>query len=204
MVIADIIRAAADYEVAGFLDDADAARHGTEFCGATILGGAEQLDILHRMNVNHLIIGIGDNSARLRLSGVVRNKGYSLATAIHPRAVVARGVTIGTGTAVMAGAVINPGVRVGGDVIINTCASIEHECVIEDGVHVSTGVRLGGLIIARRGSTIEIGATVAARLSIGAGSVVGAGSLVLHSVPEGVLAYGTPARVVRSIQKSER
>lgn len=200
MVVADIIRAAATYEVAGFLDDVNPARHGTEFFGATILGGEEQLDVLRRARVSHLIVGVGHNGARLRLSGVARAKGYSLAEAIHPAAVIARGVPIGEGTAVCAGAIVNPGSVVGENVIIGTGATVDHECVIKDGSLVNMGARLAGRVTVGRASSVEIGAIVARQVTVGDGSVVGAGSVVLHDIPAGVLAYGTPARVVRKVQ----
>lgn len=200
MVVADIIRAAACYELAGFLDDVNPSRHGTEFFGAPILGGDEQLEVLHRAQVSHLIIAIGENGARLRLSGVARAKGYSLATAVHPGAIIARDVTVGEGTAVCAGAVVNPGTVVGENVIISTGAGVDHECVLQDGSFLNAGARLAGRVTLGRASSVEIGAIVARQVTVGDGSVVGAGSLVLRDVPEGVLAYGTPARVVRSIE----
>ena len=42
-------------------------------------------------------------------------------------------------------------------------------------------------------------ATVIARLTIGAGSVIGSGSVVTRNIPEGVLAFGNPCRVVRKL-----
>lgn len=201
-MVADIIRVMGSYELVGFLDDINPERHRTEFCGASVLGGQEQLDILRRQNVKHLLLGIGDNHARLRLAGLARAKGYALATAIHPRAIIAKDARIGAGTAIMAGVAVNPDVKIGENVILNTCASVDHECVIEDGAHVSGGARLGGGITLGRASTVELGAIVAARVSIGAASVVGAGSLVLHDIPAGVLAYGTPARPVRKLEQA--
>lgn len=46
--------------------------------------------------------------------------------------------------------------------------------------------------------------TVLPGVSIGAGSVIGAGSLVTRDVPAGVLALGSPCRVVRPITDGDR
>ena len=51
----------------------------------------------------------GDRAARLHSADVAREKGFTLARAVHPRATIADGVEIGDGTVVVAGAVINPG-----------------------------------------------------------------------------------------------
>jgi acetyltransferase EpsM len=198
-VVADIIRLRGDYEIVGFLDDVNVDRHHTEFCGATILGGSEQLDNLRSNEVGHLLMAMGNNRARLRLSRLARAKGFALATVIHPMTAIGADVSVGAGTVIMAGAVVNPETRVGGNVIINSAAVVEHECVILDGVHVSAGARVGGNVTVGEAATIEIGATVGARVIIGAGSVIGAGAVVLKDIPDGVLAFGIPAQVIRRI-----
>jgi acetyltransferase EpsM len=202
-VITDIIRLRGDYEIVGFLDDISLRRHHTEFCGATILGGREQLDTLKDQNVHHLLMAFGNNRARLRLSKLARSKGYALATAIHPMSAVAAGVEIGAGTVVMAGAVVSPGSKIGESAIINSSACVEHESVIHDGVHISAGARLGGNVTVGEGTTIEIGAIVGAGVIIGADSVIGAGAVVLKDIPDGVLAYGVPARVIRKSGRND-
>ncbi|MBC8030750.1 MAG: acetyltransferase [Pyrinomonadaceae bacterium] len=202
-VIADIVRLRGDYEIVGFLDDISVHRHNTEFCGAMILGGAEQLDTLKGHDVSHLLMAFGANRARLRAARLARLKGYALATAIHPMTAIAAGVEVGEGTVIMAGAVVNAGVRIGENAIINSSAIVEHECVIQDGVHVSAGARLGGNVTVGPATTIEIGAIVGARVIIGADSVIGAGAVVLRDIPDGVLAYGIPARVIRKTKPDD-
>jgi acetyltransferase-like isoleucine patch superfamily enzyme len=48
-------------------------------------------------------------------------------------------------------------------------------------------------------TTLEVGTITAGGVRIGADSVVGAGSVVLHDIPDGVLAYGAPVKVIREI-----
>jgi|SRR5215207_1771694 len=199
LVVADIIRLKGDYEIVGFLDDINPPRHNTEFCGAVILGGREQLDTLKRRGVKYLIFGFGHCEARLRLSEFARVKGFSLATAVHPQAVIAADVCMGSGTMIAAGAVVNPCSRIGEQVIVNTCAIVDHECVIEDGAHISPGACLAGGVIVGRTAWLGSGATVVNGVRIGAGSLIGAGAVVLNDIPEGVVAYGNPAKVIRKI-----
>lgn len=200
LVVADIIRLVGHYKLVGFLDDVNPDRAGADYCGLPILGGKEQLDILFQKRVHHIIFGFGDCNARLRLAQEVRAKGFKLATAIHPRTVIASDVKINEGTVVAAGAVINPGVRIGENVIINTCASIDHECVIEDGAHICPGVHMAGNVVVGRAAWVGIGATVIENVRIGAYSLIGAGAVVVSDIPEHVVAYGIPARVWRRIK----
>lgn len=49
----------------------------------------------------------------------------------------------------------------------------------------------------------ELEQTVCDGVSIGASSVIGAGSVVTRDIPEGVLAAGNPARVIRKITEQD-
>lgn len=197
LVVADILRLCGDYQVVGFLDDFNPHRHHTMFCGAPILGGQEQLARLKDNAVESLIIAVGDCNRRLQLAEIARKQGFSLASAVHPRAIVASDVIIGPGTVVAAGTVINSGTRLGENVIVNTCASVDHECLLEDGTHVCPGVHCGGQVSIGRATQVGIGATVINQIRIGAGSLIGAGSVVVSDIPDKVVAFGVPARIVR-------
>ncbi len=201
LVVADIVRLESKDQIVGLLDDLRPARAGSEFHGYTILGGSDQLERLHNDGVTACILGFGNCGARLRLSDLVRGYGFSLATAIHPGAIVAADIPVGPGSVIVAGSVVNPAAEIGGNVIINTCASVDHECVIEDGVHIAPGVHLAARVEVGRGSWVGIGSVVKEGVHIGRGSMIGAGSVVLSDIPDGVLAYGTPAKVIgRSLE----
>jgi acetyltransferase EpsM len=198
-VVAEIVRLNGKYGIYGFLDDLNPRRHNTTFCGSRILGGREQLDQIQKSGIRHLILGFGDCQARLKLSEFVREeKGFDLVTAIHPNATVASDAQVGVGTVIAAGAVASSASRIGENVIINTCASIDHECEIQDGVHISPGAHLGGRVVVGRGTWIGIGATVKDEVRIGENSLVGAGAAVLEDLPPNVVAYGSPARVIKT------
>jgi sugar O-acyltransferase (sialic acid O-acetyltransferase NeuD family) len=192
-----MVRLIGKYKIAGFLDDVDIIRKGTKFCGATILGGSEQLEHLRQKKIKYIILGFGNCQARLALSAVTNKFGFELAISVHPGAIVADDVTIGAGTVVMAGAVINPGSAIHENVIINTSSSIDHDCVIMNGVHVGPGAHLGGAVTVDQGTWIGIGAIVKDKVKIGKNVIVGAGAVVLKDIPDGVTAFGVPAKIIK-------
>src|SRR5690606_10897483 len=112
-------------------------RWGAVIMGVPVKGG---LDTLKNFNCE-AVIAIGSNAVRQKIA-----QAYSAAwaTLIHPRAWVDESSTVGPGTVVMAGAVIQPEARIGSHVIINTCASVDHECSLKDYAQISPGARLGG------------------------------------------------------------
>lgn len=197
-VVADIVQLACTHEIAGFIEDGSPATN-REFVEAFILGGRERLDSLLTTGVSELIVAIGDCAARTRLATMAREKGFTLAKAIHPKATIAGNVKVGAGTVIAAGAVVNPGATIGENVIINTSASVDHDCVIEDGAHIGPGCHLGGRVRIGRETWVGIGAVVRDGIVIGSRTTVGAGAVVVKDLPDGVLAYGVPARVIRKI-----
>jgi len=95
---------------------------------------------------------------------------------------------------VFAGAVIQPDAAIGGHAIVNTAASIDHDCVLGDFVHVAPGVRLAGSVVLGEGAMLGIGTVAIPGARVGAWSVVGAGAAILGELPANVVAIGTPAR----------
>jgi acetyltransferase EpsM len=197
LVVADIVRLVGKYKIVGLLDDINPQRRGTDFFGYRVLGGREVLDDLKRKSVEHVVLAFGDSEMRLKLAQLVAEMGYRLATVVHPRAILASDIRIDAGTVVAAGAVINPGTVIGSNVIVNTSASIDHNCFIQDGAHIGPGARLAGGVLVKRTAQVGIGSVIARSITVGANALIGAGAVVLDDIPDGVVAYGVPARVVR-------
>ena len=194
-VVADIVRLGGAYTIAGFIDDIAPERGGEIFEGNPILGGRGKLA---EFRGAHLIVAFGNNEARLAAARVAVEHGLHLATAIHPSAVVAASARIGAGTVIAANAVINPGATIGENAIVNTAATVDHDCALGDGVHVSPGAHLAGGVRVGDCAWIGIGAAVADGRKIGRGAWIGAGAAVIADIPDNAVAYGVPARVVRS------
>jgi sugar O-acyltransferase (sialic acid O-acetyltransferase NeuD family) len=203
-VVVDIVRSTGEYEIAALLDDQHPERRGQMVAGIPIAGGLDQLNALKDQGIGHLIVAIGDCAARERLAKFALENGFELATAIHKSAVVAPSAQLGAGSVVAAASVINPDARVGRNCIINTSASVDHDCVIGDAAHVGPGAHLGGGTEVGPGTWIGIGATLIDHIRVGAGSIVGAGSVVTRDVPDGVVVYGVPARIIRAVDIGKR
>ncbi|NEO21423.1 acetyltransferase [Moorena sp. SIO4A5] len=202
LVVIDALAQQTNYSIVGLIDDINPQLHGSYFHGLPILGGREQVTILKEQGINCAFVAIGNNQARIRESNYLRSLSFDLLTAIHPRAIIAPDVNIGSGTVICAGAVVTPAAQIGQDVIINTSASVDHECIVEDGVHIGPGVHIGGRATIKHGAWIGIGAVVSDRITIGMNTIVGAGSVVVRDIPPGVVAYGVPAKIMRKIDQS--
>ena len=83
---------------------------------------------------------------------------------------------------------------IGRGVILNTGCSVDHDCVIDDGVHIGPGARLCGNVKVGPRSLIGVGSAIRPRVTIGSDVVVGAGSAVVADIPDGSVVAGCPAR----------
>lgn len=188
-VIADIAKKIG-YEKILFFDD----NVSITSCGGYQVVG-RTFDILH--HDCDAIVGIGNAQVRRRIQEQLEQENISLTTLIHPNAVIGENVTIGNGSVVMAGAVVNPGSQIGKGCIINTCASVDHDCILEDYVHVSVGAHLAGTVTVGHETWVGIGATVSNNVNIPGGCMIGSGAVVVKSLEKSGTYVGVPVKRVK-------
>ncbi|MFZ5644549.1 MAG: acetyltransferase [Bacillota bacterium] len=180
------------------ITEQDENKWGGEMLGVPVIGGDEKV-LLYPPDKVQLVNGLGSvkktRNRRLAYENF-KNKGYTFASVIHPSAVISIDVELSEGVQIMAGAIIQAGSRIGENTIINTKASVDHDCIIGNHVHVASGATLSGGVCVGDGVHIGAGATVMQYVSLGKNSVVGAGALVIEDVPEGATVVGVPAKVV--------
>jgi len=195
-VVADIVRCLSKddsgYAIVAFADAVDSVEQ-RQFLGLPLLSGSRHLaSIAH----DAVVIAIGDNASRRREFELLTSLGECLVSVRHPSAIIASSVAIGLGTMVCAGAVVNPDTRIGSNVILNTRSSVDHDCVVEDHVHIAPGVVLGGDVFVGAGAMVGVGAVVKPGVRIGPGATVGAGSVVIRDVPANTTVVGVPAKAL--------
>jgi len=89
-----------------------------------------------------------------------------------------------------------PTCKTGKHNIINTGATIDHECILEDYVHISPNATLCGNVRVGEGTHIGAGAVVNPNISIGKWCVIGSGSVVIRNVPDHTKLVGNPAKPI--------
>lgn len=195
-VVIDIIEKQDDYSIA-FLFDDDPALKGRTIYGYKVNGDSSDLvEVCRSMGISKGIVAIGNNKARLGIAEKLEQDGFFLITAIHPSSIIGRGATIGIGSVVMAGVVVNSDTKIGENVIINTKASVDHDCQIDDGVHIAPGATICGEVNVGTGTFVGAGAVIIHCCSVGKVVMIGSGSVVIADVPDGVKVVGVPAKIM--------
>ncbi len=205
-VVIDIIEKEGRHSIVGLVDKN--MEIGSTLFGYPILGKEEEdlpaLAARHRIEGG--LVAIGDNWVRAQVVQRIHAVCPELefVAAIHPQSSIARGVSTGPGTVVMAGAILNTNARVGAHCIVNTNASLDHDGVMRDYSSLAPGAVAGGNVTIGCYSAVSLGAHIVHRRCIGDHSIVGAGATVLDDLPDYVVAYGTPARVIRSREQGDK
>lgn len=176
--------------------------------------GVEEIDVIDpragqsidedALNATHFIVAIGDNDIRSMLfsqarDGVLSATGKKLKpfSVIDKTAIVSPTAAIGAGTYVGKGAVINVDARIGENAVINTSAVVEHDCVVGDGAFIAPLASMCGETRLGARSMLGVNSALTPGQSVGDDTIIGAGSTVLRSIEDSVVAVGSPAKVIK-------
>ncbi|QOL27088.1 acetyltransferase [Thalassotalea sp. LPB0316] len=142
-----------------------------------------------------LVNGVGampGSDIRRKIHKNFTEQGYQFLTVIADDAYVSEYATLAQGVQVLSMAVIQAGATVGEASIINTKASVDHDCQLGFNNHIAPGATLSGQVVTGENVHIGTGANVIQCLEIGSNSVIGAGATLTKNLGHNQIVY--PAR----------
>lgn len=182
--------------VYGVCDPALASSATKEWRGVPVLGGDEAVAALDPSSVL-LVNAVGQRvgaSAREEIYERMKARGFRFATLVHPHTFVDSTATLAEGVQVMAGAVVQADASIGPNSIINTMASVDHDCFLGAHVHIAPGAVLCGAVSVHDRAFVAAGATVIQGITIGHRAIVGAGTILVRNLSDGTLVLGARPR----------
>lgn len=204
-VVIDIVEKEDQYEIIGLIDDN--RKIGESTLGYPIIGDTLSLQNIIKLNPEYkLFIAIGDNWNRSKiLEYITRLVPHAeFISTIHPSAQIGKDVTIGKGTVIMAGAVINSCTTIGDFSIVYTNSSMDHDNLLGDFASLAPNSATGGNVSIGKFSAIGIGASIKHGVKMGTHCVLGGGSVLLKHCGDNELLYGVPAKMVRLREIGEK
>jgi len=192
--VADVIAAQGRYEIAGVVEKD--GRTNPRAAGFKVIGTDGDLPRL-AAEYESFVITLGKTGSDRRrelLYDRLKALGANMPVIVSPHAFISRTSTLAEGVVVMHGAIINSGVRVGCNCIINTGAILEHDVEVGDHCHIAPravvngGCRIGNNVFTGSGAVVVHGADIADNV------VIGAGCVVTGSIGEAGTYAGVPAR----------
>ena len=193
-VVAAEVLAANKIDISRFYDD-DPDK--TFYLDRQVAAGVELNPKLILPDDEDGLICIGNNERRREL---LHQLSPRLRTVIHPSALISPSASIGAGTMMFHGSKVQAQTQIGRAVIVNTGASIDHDCVIGDYVHIAPNVTLCGYVDVREGANIGAASVVIPGVRIGKWATIGAGTTVISDIPDYSVAVGCPARIIKRHQ----
>jgi sugar O-acyltransferase (sialic acid O-acetyltransferase NeuD family) len=140
-----------------------------------------------------IVIAIADSISRKKIALQNLSKVFK-GIVKHQNVNINHTVSIDIGTIICEGVRFTVLTNVGRFVIINLNSTIGHDCVIEDFVSIMPGVHLSGNVSVGEGTFIGSGAVVLQNIKIGKWCRIGAGAVVTRDIPDGKTFFGVPAK----------
>ncbi len=137
---------------------------------------------------------VGTGHVRRRIVERMATHGYTFPSVVHNSAWVADSAILGQGVQIHAGAVVQPGVIIEEFAIVNTGATVDHDCHLGAYVHAAPGATLSGDVVVAEGAHVGTGASVIQGIRVGAEAMVAAGAVVVRDVDAAERVAGVPAR----------
>ncbi len=187
----DVIESHGGFTVAGLVGTASEV--GKQVLGYSVLGTDDDLAGL-LAHYAHALVAVGHirtPQPRMRLFARLQSLGFTLPAIVSPLAHVSRHATLGAGTIVMHGAIVNAGAVVGCNCIINSQALVEHDAAIGDHCHIATAAVINGGARVGAGTFIGSNATLREGVRVGEHRTIGMGERLRDNCQSGA---STPAR----------
>ena len=196
------IRAQGKYDVA-CIAEVDKTKAGTEVEGVFVEPfenfNEESMRALERKyGTNRFFISFGSMKYRKDVFNFLVGHGWRAVNVIHPDAVVSPAASLGQGILVEAGCLITPSPVIGDNVVVNTGSQVNHDNVVGSHVYIASGVVLSGGVTIGENTLLDDGVIVTLGRKVGKNSLIGAGAVVTKDIPDNVVAYGSPCKIIRN------
>jgi sugar O-acyltransferase (sialic acid O-acetyltransferase NeuD family) len=188
----DVIEQEGRYEIKGIIDVPE--KIGQAILGYPIIDSEKNLNSVVKNYKNFLVtVGFIKNSdLRNKLFNEIKSFGGQFPTIISPKAYVSKYSTIGEGSIIMHGSIVNADSRIGDNCIINNLSLIEHDATIGDGSHISTGAKINGNCVIGERCFVGSGSTVNQGINLVSDIIIGSGSLIRKDITIPGMYSGNP------------
>jgi sugar O-acyltransferase (sialic acid O-acetyltransferase NeuD family) len=198
--VLDTILSHNDFSEIGIIEKTE--KNNSDILSIPVIGCDHELEHLYNNGYKYAFItvgSIGDPKLRIKLFKIVRDMGFEIPNLIDQTACVSNYTKLGKGIFIGKNAVVNAGSVIDDCAIINTRSVVEHDCIIEEFVHIAPGAVLLGNVTVGRNTHIGANSVILQQLKIGSDTIIGMGSTVTKNIESKVVAYGNPCKVIKYI-----
>jgi sugar O-acyltransferase (sialic acid O-acetyltransferase NeuD family) len=160
------------------------------------------IEVFENINIddyNEFTLGVYQPQHKIKIIESLKPDLNKFVNIIHDGLEISKMSKIGIGALINSKVSIAAHTTIGNFVSINRHVSIGHHTTIEDYCSINPGVNIAGNVVIGEGTTIGMGTNILHTVKIGKNSIIGAGSVVTKDIPDNVVAYGSPCKIIRNI-----
>lgn len=144
-------------------------------------------------------LGVGKPGSKKELYGLYKEYLELSPNIINKNSSISSTVKLGRGILINSMVSIASHSEIKNFVTVNRNSSIGHHTIVNDFVSINPGVNVAGFCNIGEGTVLGIGTNVVDGITIGKNVIIGAGSLVTRNIPDNVLAYGVPCKIIKNL-----
>lgn len=185
-----------EYEFVGYLNDGEEQGSFIEDYPVIdkIKNISKYLDDYYFINT---ILRIDGNVQRINMVEELNIPLERLAIFVHPTAYVAPNVKINPGVVIMPNVSISSNTIIGKNSLIMVGATIGHDNIMGDYLHVAAQACVGSYLKIGKGVHIGLNTSIRENITIGDNSTIGMGTVLTKSVGDNEIWVGNPCRFLR-------
>jgi acetyltransferase-like isoleucine patch superfamily enzyme len=143
------------------------------------------------------VLGVYQPQHKIKIIQELKPDFNKFISVIHSGLDISHTSKIGCGVLINSKVSIAAQTKIGNFVSINRHVSIGHHTIISDYCSINPGTNIAGNVTIGKGSTIGMGVNIIDGIKIGKNTIIGAGSLVTKDIPDNVVAYGSPCKIIK-------
>jgi sugar O-acyltransferase (sialic acid O-acetyltransferase NeuD family) len=158
------------------------------------------MDVLNEVNLDDydsFTLGVYQTQHKMKIIQIINPNINKFINIIHSGLDISKMSKLGYGVLINSKVSIAAHTTIGNFVSINRHVSIGHHTVINDYCSINPGTNIAGNVIIGEGTTIGMGTNILHQVKIGKNTIIGSGSLVTKDIPDNVIAYGSPCKIIR-------
>ena len=158
------------------------------------------IEVLNDVNLDYyteFVLGVYQPEHKIKIIESLKPDFNKFINVIHSGLDISDTSKIGCGVLINSKVSIASQTKIGNFVSINRHVSIGHHTIISDYCSINPGTNIAGNVTIGKGSTIGMGTNILHQVKIGKNTIIGAGSVVTKDIPDNVIAYGSPCKIIR-------
>ena len=159
------------------------------------------LDEPDQKNYNKIFLGVYQPQYKIKIIETLRPDIAKFINIIHDGSDLSETSQLGVGVLINSKVSVAAHSIIGNFVSINRHVSIGHHTIIDDFCSINPGTNIAGNVRIGRGTTVGMGTNIVDGIQIGKNTIIGAGSVVTKDIPDNVIAYGSPCKIIRENSK---